>query len=1054
MQPRLLPHPLFFLVISLAVMFMPGHALADPPVPWDPVFAPAVTIADLGATTRPFGIAAGDFDSDGVLDLVVGRTTGNIAFIRGTGGGAFAAPAAFAWKQAYYNAWAFAAADINRDGYLDVVWGSNADSSGCSVSPTPVGGCGTEGSVLVNVRDGEVRVFYGLGNGTFADTPYYVSGVRHNAGSLLADIGTDAGAIAAGDLDGDQWVDIVAGGVDGTNSVVRLLRNQGGGVFTTQTLISQPSATAPGDPIYYPANSAQNSPWGLAFADVDGDGDQDLFIGDRALYVYLYLNDGTGAFTLVTPNPAVAGRPNVYLGHDSNRAAVGYTPSLGGGDLNGDGLGDVALGLDSGTQTPSSNVIHDGEVLVDASAGPGAGHVGRGALADLGTMTRGVTFADVNGDGYRDIIAGVYEGQVKYLRQLPPLDTDGDGISDYVDNAPYNANAPRLDMNTDGAVNQKDQLDNDFDTVIGDPADPATWIRLGDVVDTDDDNDSVPDAVDNCPLVPNNTQADMDGDGVGDACDPLDSRDQDADGIPDGPLPGDPMQAAILAARTTWESGTTHFVVRVDALGRFFQNEFTQLMTDAALQSPADWAAKCWQNYDPGDIPDQPNYEPCGIDEGLPSQTLTLDGGRDLPVSLAVIPKMLWTDPPVVTWINDRNDLPRFDLTAHGTYHVDNVPVSDWATMPDRNFYACEICGLSNDESFELLKVGHDTLTGTYSNRWIADSGATAGSPKIDWLTSANPLISCAPPYNASDPGGRLGMARLGCRAFSASVAEESGYKGYSEIFSPEGGHHEKFDQYGMFHASADLQLSPPLTPGDTYDPVAYRSYLEASTDPGGLTTWLIEEVDWSGRPCNNEDRLGTCNGGSNRENNTVYMPRWNAWLQVLDYIKGYPGGVAMTLADVGLAMALDNCPEVANSDQADHDKDGLGDACDPDDDNDGVDDAIDCAPLDATVTNAPGEVMGIWFDAASMTMTWDSAAMNAGSGTVHDVRRGPLGLPPAAEGVCLASDQSAASVTDGAVPSEDQGWWYLVRAHNACGQGTWGRWSDGTTERIVPLCP
>ena len=41
---------------------------------------------------------------------------------------------------------------------------------------------------------------------------------------------------------------------------------------------------------------------------------------------------------------------------------------------------------------------------------------------------------------------------MKFLRQLPPLDTDDDGISDYVDNAPCDANAPRLDMNADGAL--------------------------------------------------------------------------------------------------------------------------------------------------------------------------------------------------------------------------------------------------------------------------------------------------------------------------------------------------------------------------------------------------------------------------------------------------------------------------------------------------------------------------------------------------------------------------------------------------------------------------
>ncbi len=109
----------------------------------------------------------------------------------------------------------------------------------------------------------------------------------------------------------------------------------------------------------------------------------------------------------------------------------------------------------------------------------------------------------------------------------------------------------------------------------------------------------------------------------------------------------------------------------------------------------------------------------------------------------------------------------------------------------------------------------------------------------------------------------------------------------------------------------------------------AYAAYLASQVDIGGLTTWLVEEVDWSGRPCNDDDRLGTCNGGSNRENNTVYDARWNAWIQLLDFVKTYPGGVAMTMGEVAMAKAYDNAPTVANTDQADADGNGIGDVID-----------------------------------------------------------------------------------------------------------------------------
>lgn len=1008
-------------IAAVAMLVPPGlvtmaSAAEDP---YDPYFAAPSTAADFGGATRPFGVAAGDYDGDGAPDMVVGRTTGNVHFLKGNGDGTFAAPTVFGWKQAFFNAWAFAPADVNGDGHLDVVWGASAPSSGCSV---PGVGC----VVDTTVNDGDVRVWYGRGDGTFETTSYYVSGVHHNAGTLLSDLGTDTGSISAGDIDGDGDTDLVAGATEG----ISLLTNTGDGTFSVTPFAPGGVGTDLPTGSYFPATSTQNSPWGLAFGDTDGDGDLDLFVGDRALYIYLYENDGGGSFTLDPGNiAALPTRPNVYLRHDTYRAAVGYTPSLASADVNGDGKADLFVGLHSGAQTPASGAVNDGAVLLHVS--DGATHKSLGVLNDLGTMARGLQTADVNGDGATDLVGAVYEGQVKVLRQLPPLDTDGDGVSDYVDNAPNVANAARLDMNTDGSINAADQLDNDFDTVLGNPEDSTTWQRLGDPADSDDDNDGIADEEDNCPLTANADQADRDfGEETlvrGDACDPLDDRDEDGDGVPTGPRPGDPLHELSRAAAATWSEGDTHFVIRIDALGRIFQNEFTQLMTDAAILTPSEWDEKCWENYGAGDPPEQ-----CGTGEGTDQQTLTLEGGKEVPISLVTIPRLLWTDPPVIDWINDRNASPRFDLAQHATYHASNTMLGDWKDDANRNFFSCELCGFTIAEGEQLLQVGKDTLLGNYDNKWLVDSGAVSGSPKIDWTDAAIPLLSYAPPFNADDPNGRAAAAALGFRAYSSSVFEEN-----STIFTPEGSHFEEFDQFGMFHASADVELDPPDTDNGSYDREAYTQFLQDNTEPGGLNTWLIEEVEWSGRPCNDDPRVGPnftdvpadCTADpddTNRENNTVYQARWNAWLQLLDYVKDYPDGVVMTMAEVALAKGYDNAPTVPNPDQADSDHDGIGDV---------VDDASLVAAdgltltrgvegtMSATLTGASGPIAGqevtFAFDADGDTTdeTYTGTTDSDGVASVEVTASRPVGTASYAvswsDGVVTTTDTASVAIGD-----------------------------------------
>lgn len=97
-------------------------------------------------------------------------------------------------------------------------------------------------------------------------------------------------------------------------------------------------------------------------------------------------------------------------------------------------------------------------------------------------------------------------------------DGDNDGVADGDDNCPSNANT--------------DQADNDGDG-IGNVCDPTPD---GDLTPSDTDGDSVADGDDNCPNTANADQADADSDGLGDVCDGDRDGDtvlNDADNCPD-----------------------------------------------------------------------------------------------------------------------------------------------------------------------------------------------------------------------------------------------------------------------------------------------------------------------------------------------------------------------------------------------------------------------------------------------------------------------------------------------------------------------------------------
>gem|GEM_PF-638120 len=281
-----------------------------------------------------FYAAVGDFNGDSNQDLLVSnQSSGTVSVRLGAGDGTFG-------------------------GTTDVTVGSGPKW----VAVGDFNNDGKQDFAVANATSNTVSVRLGVGNGTFT-----------NASDISTGAGTRPWAIAAGDFNGDGKQDLAI--TEAFQSRVEIRTGDGAGGFAFSNFVTVGTDFS---------TTSANAPSSIAIGDFNGDGKQDLAVGNRNAgsmtfvpTVSIRLGVGDGTFTGTTEVPV---------------ATFSADPLwLALGDFNSDGKQDLVT-ANSQTNTLSVRI------------GDGAGNFSGTTEVSVGSGPLSVAVADFNNDGKQDLL--------------------------------------------------------------------------------------------------------------------------------------------------------------------------------------------------------------------------------------------------------------------------------------------------------------------------------------------------------------------------------------------------------------------------------------------------------------------------------------------------------------------------------------------------------------------------------------------------------------------------------------------------------------------------